>query len=153
MSLSDPSRSERFQSKDSNICVLHIILQLRYLFFCYRVVVIIFSKGMGPIIFLLVVFFEPIRTCPHEMTEPLIQRFLCVEVSIYKGERMRKMIVFLLIVGVFLVGTFAITEEITEEVMSQENVDFSEGESFTDSGYGDPAPCGGAQGGEGDAVG
>jgi len=66
---------------------------------------------------------------------------------------MRKMIVFLLIVGVLLAGTFAITEEITEEVMSQENVDFSEGESFTDSGYGNTMPCGGAQGGEGDAVG
>ena len=71
----------------------------------------------------------------------------------YSGERMRKMIVFLLIVGVLIAGTFAVTEEITEVARPQENVDFSEGESFTDSGYGDPAPCGGAQGGEGDAVG
>ncbi|MBU7009212.1 MAG: hypothetical protein HXS46_00875, partial [Theionarchaea archaeon] len=58
-----------------------------------------------------------------------------------------------LIVGVLLLGTFAIAEEVSEEVISQENVDFSDGEGFTGSGFGNPSPCGGHQGGEGDAPG
>ena len=67
---------------------------------------------------------------------------------------MRKMIVFLLIVGVLFLGAFAITEGVVEKVNPHTNADFSKGEYVTNSGCGDMTPDGGGPGGgEGDAVG
>lgn len=71
-----------------------------------------------------------------------------------RGGRMRKMIVFLLIVGVLFLGAFAITEGVVEKVNPHTNADFSKGEYVTNSGCGDMTPDGGGPGGgEGDAVG
>ena len=55
------------------------------------------------------------------------------------GERMKKVLIFLLVAGVLVLGTCAIAEEISEEI-SFERVDFSEGENP------DPSPCGGGDG-------
>lgn len=67
---------------------------------------------------------------------------------------MRKMIVFLLIVGVLFLGTFAITEGVAEEVNPHTNANFTKSEYVTGSGFGDITPDGGGPGGgEGDAVG
>lgn len=59
-----------------------------------------------------------------------------------RGERMKKVLILLLVVGV-LIGTFAIAEEISEEI-SLEHTEFSGGEELTDPG--DPTPCGGGDG-------
>ncbi|MBU7018144.1 MAG: hypothetical protein HXS44_11600 [Theionarchaea archaeon] len=67
---------------------------------------------------------------------------------------MRKMIVFLLMVGVLFLGTFAVIEGVSEDAHPHLNVDFSKGEYITGSGCEDMTPdCGGPGGGEGDAVG
>jgi len=58
---------------------------------------------------------------------------------------MKKMLIFLLVAGVLILGTCAVTGEISEEI-SLEHVDFSEGKDFGNSG-GNPSPCGGGSGG------
>jgi len=55
---------------------------------------------------------------------------------------MKKVLIFLLVVGVLVLGTCAVAEEISEEI-SFEHVDFSEGEDPDSSGD----PCGGGTGG------
>lgn len=57
-------------------------------------------------------------------------------------KKMKKVLIFLLVVGV-LMGTFVITEEMSEA--SLELVEFSEGENLESSG--EPGPCGGGDGG------
>ena len=59
---------------------------------------------------------------------------------------MKKMIAFLLIAGILLLGTFSAIEEILEESSYEENLDFTDDGSGDD--FEDPAPCGG--GGDGD---
>ena len=60
-----------------------------------------------------------------------------------RGERMKKVLILLLVVGV-LIGTFAVAVGMSEEI-SLEHREFSEGEELTDPG--DPTPCGGGDGG------
>jgi len=59
---------------------------------------------------------------------------------------MKKMFALLLIVGVLILGTFAITEEISEKVSLQYEK-FSDSTIFKHPYYGDPVPCG--EGGNG----
>ncbi len=59
---------------------------------------------------------------------------------------MKKMIAFLLITGILLLGTFSAIEEILEESSYEENLDFTEG---IGDDVEDPAPCGGGGGGDG----
>ena len=69
---------------------------------------------------------------------------------------MRRMIVVVLIVGVLMLGTFAVIEKVTEGVFFCRSTDFSdsrEAEDHQDSGCGDPTPEGGHQGGGGDVPG
>jgi hypothetical protein len=68
------------------------------------------------------------------------QTFLKWRRMILRGERMRKVLVFLLIVGI-LIGTFSVVERICEEESFQRNVEFSNEDEFEGS-PGDPAPCG-----------
>ncbi len=56
---------------------------------------------------------------------------------------MKKVLIFLLVAGVLILGTYAIAEEISEEI-SFEHVDFSEGEDPDLSGG--PSPDGGGTG-------
>jgi len=58
---------------------------------------------------------------------------------------MKKVLIFLLVAGVLILGTCAVIGEISEEI-SLEHVDFSEGNDFSDPS-GDPSPCGGGSGG------
>jgi hypothetical protein len=58
---------------------------------------------------------------------------------------MKKVLIFLLVLGVLMIGTFAVAEQLPES--SDEISDFSEGGNFGNSGLGDPAPCGGGDGG------
>jgi hypothetical protein len=83
----------------------------------------------------------------------LRQNFLCKMIHVCnRGERMSKILVFLLIVGVLIAGTLSIVEEICEDA-SQEQVDFSDGGDFGDLGSGDLITNGGGSGGEGPAPG
>ncbi len=52
---------------------------------------------------------------------------------------MKKVLIFILMVGVLVLGTCAIAEEMSEAF---EHVDFS-GEESTQDSYDDPTPCGG----------
>lgn len=56
---------------------------------------------------------------------------------------MKKVLIFLLVVGVLMLGTLAIAEEISE---SYECREFLEGD-LGDPANGDPTPCGGGSGG------
>ena len=58
---------------------------------------------------------------------------------------MKKVLILLLVFGVLMMGAFAVAEVFPESL--DEISDFSEGEDFGDSGLGDPAPCGGGDGG------
>lgn len=58
---------------------------------------------------------------------------------------MKKVLMFLVVVGVLLMGTFAIAEELSES--SSEKGDFSEDENLGGPADGNPAPCGGGSGG------
>jgi hypothetical protein len=69
-----------------------------------------------------------------------------------RGERMSKILVFLLIVGVLIAGTLSIVEEICEDA-SQEQADFSDGGGFGDLGGGGPTTNGGGGNGDGPAPG
>ena len=55
---------------------------------------------------------------------------------------MKKVLLLLIVVGVLLMGTFAIAEEFAES--SDEIGNFPEGDS--ERTYGDPIPCGGGGG-------
>jgi hypothetical protein len=56
---------------------------------------------------------------------------------------MKKVLILLLVLGVLMIGTFAVAEQLPEP--SDEMSDFSE--SDPEGTYGDPIPCGG--GGDG----
>ena len=56
---------------------------------------------------------------------------------------MKKVLIFLLVAGVLMLGTYTIAEEMPE---ASEHVDFSDGEDFPDPS-GDPSPDGGGTGG------
>jgi hypothetical protein len=60
---------------------------------------------------------------------------------------MRKMLVFLLIVGI-LIGTISLGEVAFDGESPRECVDFSGDIAFEDN-FGDAAPCGGGSGGSG----
>jgi hypothetical protein len=64
---------------------------------------------------------------------------------VYIGEEMRKVLVYLLVVG-FLIGTFAAIEGMCQECSPQEDMGFS-GDEWTGNGIDGPTPCGG--GGDG----
>ncbi|MBU7030301.1 MAG: hypothetical protein HXS48_25435 [Theionarchaea archaeon] len=66
---------------------------------------------------------------------------------------MKKLTMFVLIVGLLMLQTFAVTEELSENTFSQGHVVFSDDEDFEGSENGDPQPCGGHQGGGGDVPG
>ena len=57
---------------------------------------------------------------------------------------MKKVLTLLVVLGILLMGTFAIAGELSESL--DEKSDISEGEDFGDSGLG-PTPCGGGDGG------
>jgi hypothetical protein len=61
---------------------------------------------------------------------------------------MRKMFIFLLIVGVLLLGTFSVAQEVCENAF-QENISFSDDGDFGDPGTGGVTPDGGGGGGSG----
>lgn len=48
----------------------------------------------------------------------------------------------MLIAGLLMLGSFAISEGVSEEVSSVEHTDFSESNPFASSGVGDVTPCG-----------
>lgn len=56
---------------------------------------------------------------------------------------MKKMLAILLIVGILVSGTFSVIAEVSEESLC-EDIDFTD--ENIDS-FGDPAPCGGGDGG------
>jgi len=56
---------------------------------------------------------------------------------------MKKVLIFLLVVGILLIGTVSAIEEISEQPLTQQ-VEYSD-----ESGE-DPTPCGGGGGGSGD---
>lgn len=53
---------------------------------------------------------------------------------------MKKVLIFLLMVGILMLGTCAITEELSKEVL--EHIGLS-GNENTQDGHDDPIPCGG----------
>ena len=57
---------------------------------------------------------------------------------------MKKVLTLLVVLGILLMGTFAIAGELSESL--DEKSDFTEGEDFGGSGIGDPTPCGGGDG-------
>jgi hypothetical protein len=73
------------------------------------------------------------------------QTFLRKKRRVCRGERMRKVLIFLLVIG-FLMGTFAVVEEVYLGYSFQEDIDFS-GDEEIGNGFDDIAPCGG--GGDG----
>ena len=64
----------------------------------------------------------------------------------YRGERMRKLLIVLLAVGLFL-GTFTVIESVDEDIDGDESALFDEGDFGLATG--DPSPCGGEGGGTG----
>lgn len=71
------------------------------------------------------------------------QTFLRQTIIIQRGERMRKMLVILLVIG-FMIGTYSAVEGLCEE-SSVEQMDLSDRDA-PESGAGDPTPCGGGEG-------
>lgn len=70
------------------------------------------------------------------------QTFLRQKTKTGRGERMKKMLMLLLVVG-FLAGAFSIVEALSE---SYEHVDLLDIEMLEED-YDDPVPCGGGEGG------
>jgi hypothetical protein len=70
------------------------------------------------------------------------QTFLRLGDTLNRGERMKKILALLLVLGV-LIGTFSAVEELSESFCEQMN--FS-GDEIQEDGLGDPAPCGGGEG-------
>jgi hypothetical protein len=60
---------------------------------------------------------------------------------------MKKVLVLLLVIG-FLVGTFAVIEELYEEHFSNEHTEFTDDSYSGDDGE-NPTPCGGGNGDSG----
>jgi hypothetical protein len=74
------------------------------------------------------------------------QIFLKSRRMVRRGERMRRILIVLLVAGL-LVGTFAAIEE-PSEVFFRGDINFSNNDSeLTEIGLGGPAPCGGGESG------
>jgi len=68
-----------------------------------------------------------------------------------RGERMRKMLILLLIVGILVLGTISVLEDAYEETIK--NIDFSDSGDLGDFEDGEITPDGGGSGGAGPAPG
>ncbi len=58
---------------------------------------------------------------------------------------MKSKFALLLVVGILILGTFSVIDEVAEEVSFQELADFSD--NYLEEFNGDPAPCGEGGGG------